>query len=147
MPERVIDLRDSAPDGRDELLTSAEVDVLRLVTRRWTFEILMVLCDGPARYSELLRGLPGIHQRILTQRLKDLEEMGLVDRLETREVPRRSDALGPGKVQVTYSLNDAGATLRPALRALRQWIRTAASPPPMSRRVGQAASVSAPGLR
>ena len=121
--ERVIDLTGPVgQDDRDELLAAHEVDVLRLLTRRWTFELLMVLGEGPARYSELLRGLPGIHQRILSERLKALEEMGLVDRAESREPTRRRD--GPGKVQVTYSLNEAGVELRPALQALRQWIRS-----------------------
>lgn len=106
-------------------MESEEAEVLRHLTRRWTFELLLVLCEGPARYSELLRGLPGIHQRILTERLKALEEMGLVDRVESREYVRRRNG-GPGRVQVTYSLSEAGAGLRPALAALQQWIRSAA---------------------
>ena len=117
----MIDLR----SGTDEVLNSDEAAVLRELTRRWTLEILMLLdAAGEVRFSELLAALPGINQRVLTQRLLDLEEMGIVDRHETREPPGRSG--GQGRVQVSYSVNARGEGLRPALRAVREWIRTVA---------------------
>lgn len=106
---------------RDELLDADEVAAVRVITRRWTIEILMALSEGRIRYSELLHGVAGIRQRLLTQRLRDLEASGLVDRIETRDGSGTST--GPGRVQVSYALTPAGAALQPALVALRRWIR------------------------
>lgn len=92
---------------------------MRLITRRWTIEILMALSEGGVRYTELLHGVAGIRQRLLTQRLRELEASGLVDRIETRG---GGTSRGPGRVQVSYALTPAGAALTPALIALRRWI-------------------------
>lgn len=117
MSDDEIDLR-STPSGH---LTEDDVDRLRTLTHRWALEILMVLAAGPTRYSELLRGIPGINQRLLTERLKELEADGLVDRTEDRDRPSKR---GPGRLQVTYTLNTRGEQLQPVLRELRSWLST-----------------------
>lgn len=115
MSDDEIDLR-SRPGGH---LTGDDVDKLRTLTHRWALEILMVLSAGPSRYSSLLRGIPGINQRVLTERLKELEADGLVDRSEERDRPSQR---GPGRLQVTYTLTARGEQLQPVLREIRSWL-------------------------
>ncbi len=73
--------------------------------------VLRDLFVGPKRFSDLHRGLPKIPSNILTARLKELEENGIVQR---RAAPR------PG-TGVVYELTDAGRELEPAVVALGQW--------------------------
>ena len=68
---------------------------------------------GTKRFGELRRSLTGISPKTLTDRLRGLEEHGLVDRQIFAEVPPR----------VEYSLTDAGRTLEPVLVALARWGR------------------------
>jgi DNA-binding HxlR family transcriptional regulator len=87
----------------------------QLLWRRWTPEIMLALAYGPARFNRLLKlSRPGadwlISDRILSVRLRELEDGGLV----TRQVD-------PGPpVRVTYSLTAAGQRYVPALKALQE---------------------------
>jgi DNA-binding HxlR family transcriptional regulator len=86
---------------------------IELIGKRWTGAIVCALTERPLRYGELTRAVPGLSDRLLSQRLRELEEEGLVKRL-----------VEPGSpVRVTYSLTEKGAELRPAIRELRQWAR------------------------
>jgi DNA-binding HxlR family transcriptional regulator len=86
---------------------------IELIGKRWTGAILCALTEGPLRFGELAKAVPGLSDRLLSQRLRELEGEGLVE----REVE-------PGSpVRVTYSLTDAGAELRPAIAELKQWAR------------------------
>lgn len=84
---------------------------LELVGERWAMLILRDLFVEPKRFSDLQRGLPGIPSNILTARLKELEENGLVRR---RAQPR------PGG-GVTYELTEDGRDLEPAVIELGRW--------------------------
>ncbi|GAA1718345.1 MULTISPECIES: winged helix-turn-helix transcriptional regulator [Dietzia] len=75
---------------------------------RWTLLVLRDLSVGPARFTDLRAGLPGIAATMLTSRLRDLEEAGVVVR--SRQ----------GK-SVTYDLTDLGRAAMPALRAMSLW--------------------------
>lgn len=79
--------------------------------QRWTLLILRDLLVGPRRYSDLAAGLPGIPSNLLSTRLKELEQDGLVVR-EARSGADRS---------IVYALTERGAELRPALDALSRW--------------------------
>lgn len=84
---------------------------IELIGKRWTGAIVCALTDGPQRFGELTKMVPGLSDRLLSQRLRELEEEGLVE----REVE-------PGQpVRVTYSLTEAGAELRPAIAELKSW--------------------------
>jgi DNA-binding HxlR family transcriptional regulator len=84
---------------------------IELIGKRWTGAIVFALTEGPLRFGELARAVPGLSDRLLSKRLRELEEEGLV----RREVE-------PGSpVRVTYSLTEAGAELRPVLVELRTW--------------------------
>jgi DNA-binding HxlR family transcriptional regulator len=84
---------------------------LELVGERWAMLIVRDLLVGPKRFGEIQRGLPGIPTNILTARLNELEESGLVRRCV---LPR------PAK-GVAYELTDDGATLEEAVMALGRW--------------------------
>jgi DNA-binding HxlR family transcriptional regulator len=86
---------------------------IELIGKRWTGAILCALIEGPLRFGELTKAVPGLSDRLLSQRLRELEGEGLVE----REVEDGSP------VRVTYSLTESGAALGPAIRELKSWAR------------------------
>lgn len=84
---------------------------LDVVGERWSLLLVRELLYGPKRFADLHRGLPGLSQNVLTQRLRDLEESGVL-------VHRRG--LPPIAGQV-YELTDRGRALEPVLLALGRW--------------------------
>lgn len=86
---------------------------IELIGRRWTGALIMVLMDGPQRFSQLAAAVPGVSDRLLSERLKELEARGIV---------RRTVEPGP-PVGVSYELTAMGADLRPALSELQAWAR------------------------
>jgi DNA-binding HxlR family transcriptional regulator len=84
---------------------------LDLVGERWTLLIIRNLFVGPKRFSDLLRGLPGIGTNILTARLKALEENGLI----------QSRFLPPPAASSVYELTPYGRSLQDVLVALALW--------------------------
>lgn len=85
--------------------------VFDLLGKRWTGLVLGALMEGPARFSELARTIDGVSERMLTERLNELAEAGLVER---HVLP------GP-PVGVEYQLTERGKALGPALDALAEW--------------------------
>jgi len=96
--------------GAGEALTR----VFALLGKRWTGLILAVLMQGEARFAELRRSIPGISERMLSDRLTELSAAGLL----VREV-----VPGP-PLGVNYRLTTAGEALGPALWALGSWAET-----------------------
>jgi DNA-binding HxlR family transcriptional regulator len=88
-------------------------DAIELIGKRWTGAIVFALTEGSLRFGELARAVPGLSDRLLSSRLRELEREGLV--------ARRVDAGSP--VRVTYSLTEAGAELRPAMAELKVWAK------------------------
>ncbi len=86
---------------------------IELIGKRWTGAIVCALTEGPMRFGELLKAVPGVSDRLLSQRLRELEREGLVE----REVEAGSP------VRVIYSLTERGAGLRPAIAELQEWAR------------------------
>jgi DNA-binding HxlR family transcriptional regulator len=84
---------------------------LELVGERWALLIIRDLLIGPKRFSEIQRGLPGIPTNILTARLNELEDSGLVRR-RLLERPAKG---------VAYELTEAGLALDDAVLALGRW--------------------------
>ena len=85
--------------------------ILDLIGGRWTVLIVGALATDTLRFSDLLRRVDGISQKMLTQTLRALERDGLVIRTVTPEVP----------VKVEYELSAAGLTLTEPLKALEEW--------------------------
>lgn len=84
---------------------------LELIGERWAPLVLRELMFGPRRFSELRADLPGISANVLTQRLSDLEERGLV---------RKSQLPPPASVQV-YEATEWGLEAAPVIRSLGRW--------------------------
>src|SRR5947199_8962469 len=84
---------------------------IELVGKRWTGAILLVLMDGPLHFSGIRQLVPELSDRLLSERLKELEAEGIVERR----------VLDGSPVRVEYSLTAKGEALEPALRALKQW--------------------------
>ncbi len=92
---------------------------LDVIGDRWALLVIRDLLLGPARYSDLLRGLPGIATDILTRRLRELEQDGVV----TRRV------LPPPAATTVYELTDRGERLREPLMAIARWGMELLPPP------------------
>jgi DNA-binding HxlR family transcriptional regulator len=88
-------------------------EAVELVGRRWTGAILRVLMDGPLRFSEIAQAIPELSDRLLSERMKELEARGIVKR---RVIP------GP-PLRVEYELSTMGRELEPALSELQGWAR------------------------
>ena len=78
-----------------------------LLGERWTFLIIRDLFLGPQRFGDLQAGLCGIGANLLSKRLKELEEAGLI----------ATDGVGRGR----YYLTPSGEGLRPAIREIMSW--------------------------
>jgi DNA-binding HxlR family transcriptional regulator len=84
---------------------------VELVGRRWTGAIIRVLLSGPHRFNELLSSIPGISDRLLTERLRELEAEALISRHVESGSP----------VKVVYELTCAGAELQEPMDSLGKW--------------------------
>jgi len=85
---------------------------LDVVGERWNLLIVReLLLRGPCRYTDLRQGLPGIATNLLGDRLRDLEQAGVV---------RRRPASPPVATDL-FELTDSGTALAPVLRALGEW--------------------------
>src|SRR3954451_21272320 len=87
---------------------------VELIGKRWTGAILFVLMDGPLRFSEIKVLVPDLSDRLLSERLKELEAEGIVERRVIDEMP----------VRVQYGLTAKGRALEPAVRSLKVWARS-----------------------
>lgn len=86
-------------------------EAMRLLGGRWRLLLVSYLLDGPRRFSDLRRDMPGISQRMLTLDLRALEDAGLVQRTVYPEVP----------VRVEYDLTEDGGRLRPIVEVMREF--------------------------
>jgi DNA-binding HxlR family transcriptional regulator len=86
---------------------------IELIGKRWNGAILAVLLDGPRRFSELVTTVPGLSERLLAERLRELERKGILVRRVLQGPP-----LG-----VEYELTAAGRELAPAVEVVTAWAR------------------------
>jgi DNA-binding HxlR family transcriptional regulator len=84
---------------------------LDLVGARWALLVVRELLLGPKRFTDLAAGVPGMSPNVLSQRLRELEESGIVRRRK----------LGPPAGTVVYELTERGAELEPVLIAIACW--------------------------
>lgn len=82
-----------------------------LLGKRWTGLIIRVLLTGAKRFKEISEIIPSMSDRMLTERLKELEAEGIVHRQVFAEMP----------VRVEYSLTEKGKALQPVLDAMEKW--------------------------
>ena len=84
---------------------------VELIGRRWTGAIVFVLLKGRCRYGELRAAIPLVSDRMLSERLRELEQEGIVERHVVAETP----------VRVEYELTAKGTALARPVEALLRW--------------------------
>ena len=95
----------------DQQVCRSSQRVIEFVGQRWVTVVLIAGYLGARRFSEYLRMASGISPRLLTLRLRQLEERGLIERTVVPTMP----------VQVTYAPTDNGRALVEALEAVFAW--------------------------
>lgn len=83
---------------------------LRLLSGAWALKVLWYLCDEPRRFGDLRRDIGRITSKVLTVRLREMEELGIVAR----------EVIPTSPPQVEYSLTALGKELKPVLDAIEQ---------------------------
>jgi DNA-binding HxlR family transcriptional regulator len=84
---------------------------MRLLGGKWKGSILWHLKDGPVRFNELARRMAGASKKMLSQRLQEMEQGGLVKRTVVRDRP----------IAVTYEITEFGKTALGFLEELKNW--------------------------
>jgi DNA-binding HxlR family transcriptional regulator len=102
---------DTAVEGGRPACCGLYHRAIELVGKRWTGAILLVLLDGPLHFSGIRQLVPELSDRLLSERLKELEAERIVERR----------VLDGSPVRVEYSLTAKGRALEPTLGALKQW--------------------------
>ncbi len=99
------------PSTACESVSEPLARVMTLLGKRWTGVVLGTLMQGPVHFNDLRRGIPGISDRVLNERLLELSALGLLTRTVVDGPPLR----------VRYELTGHGAAIRPAIDELTQW--------------------------
>jgi len=84
---------------------------VELIGGRWTGAVIQLLLNGRMRFAELRDAIPDISDRMLSERLRELEMEGIVDRIVVPETP----------VRVEYELTEKGRALEQAMTSLGKW--------------------------
>jgi DNA-binding HxlR family transcriptional regulator len=86
-------------------------EAMSLLGKRWTGLILRALLSGCDRFGSIAAYVPGLSDRVLSERLKELEAEGVIERRVHAETP----------VRIEYRLTAKGEELRPVLEAVQTW--------------------------
>ncbi|MFP6593522.1 MAG: helix-turn-helix domain-containing protein [Dehalococcoidia bacterium] len=86
-------------------------EAIELIGRRWSGAILRSMLAGAQRFSEIGAPIPGLSDRLLSERLKEFESAGLAERSVVPETP----------IRVEYQLTQKGHELMPAVMELTAW--------------------------
>ena len=84
---------------------------MRIIGGKWTGSILWHLKDGPLRFNELARQLGGASKKVITERLREMESIGLVER----------QVLSTRPIAVAYRITDFGRSALGVLEKLKDW--------------------------
>ncbi len=84
---------------------------VEMIGRRWTAVIISAVRNGANRFSEITKMVPGLSDRLLSERLKELEAEGILERVVVPSTP----------VRIEYNLTDKGQDLAPVMRLLSAW--------------------------
>jgi DNA-binding HxlR family transcriptional regulator len=84
---------------------------VELIGKRWTGAIVRAMFGGAVRFGEIAAAVPHLSDRMLSERLKELEAEGLVDRVVHAETP----------VRIEYRLSEKGRALEPVIAELAAW--------------------------
>ncbi len=103
--------RFSDRSDEQERLNSKFERAIELLGKRWTWRIIHVLIERPRRFGEIVDLVSGLSDRLLSERLQEMEEAGIVTRVVKPLRP----------IVVEYSLTNKGASIKPILDALELW--------------------------
>jgi DNA-binding HxlR family transcriptional regulator len=95
---------------------------VELIGGRWTGAVIQLLLAGRLRFAELRAAIPDISDRMLSERLRELESEGILARLVVPETP----------VRVEYELTEKGRALEQALAAVGRWAERWVTDPPVA---------------
>lgn len=84
---------------------------IEILSKRWVALIVYTLLPGPLRYSDIDKSLPNLSGKVLSERLKELEQEGIIRREVYPEIP----------VRIEYSLTAKGRALSPLLNDISKW--------------------------
>lgn len=84
---------------------------IELLGKKWTGLIVRVLLDGPKRFKALKEQIPEISDRILTERIRELETLGILIRHVYPETP----------VRIEYELTEKGKELKQVIDSIQHW--------------------------
>ncbi len=101
----------------------AYTHAMEIIGRRWTGAIIRSMLAGAGRYSEIAAAVPGLSDRLLSERLKELESEGIVERSVTPSTP----------VRIDYRLTEKGRALASVVREVARWAERWGDPTPASK--------------
>ena len=84
---------------------------VELIGRRWTGAIIRAMLSGVCRFSDLTQAVPGLSDRMLSERLKELEAEGIVERTVFAETP----------VRIEYQITEKGRALSVVVESIGEW--------------------------
>ena len=96
---------------KEELPDCPVATTVQLIGNKWKLLILRNLLARPWRFNEMLRSIPGISQKVLTDNLRAMEKDGIITRTVYPEVPPR----------VEYALSEMGDSMRPIIQTMEVW--------------------------
>lgn len=96
--------------GREEMCPRYE-KAIEILGKKWTALILRILLGGPKRFSEFRAQVPELSERLLSERLKELEDHAIIRRQVHSTRP----------VLIEYQLTDKGRALEPVVHAIEEW--------------------------
>lgn len=110
---------------------------VELIGRRWAGAIIRALLPGPARYCELSETIPDISDRMLAERLRELESEGIVTRTVVPSSP----------IRIEYELTAKGRALEESVTAIARWAEAWVKPAESAETTAQDAKTSAQGTK
>lgn len=88
-------------------------NAIEFIGKRWMGAVIFSLLEGPKRYHEIISSIPGISDRLLTERLRDLENEGLIVKNVITTSPKK----------VEYELTQTGKELDEVIQVLMKWVK------------------------
>lgn len=104
-------MKDNQANSCPENVECSIEKALSILEGKWTFLILRDLFSGTKRFGELRKSLNGISPKTLSERLKELEEKGVVKRTAYATIPPT----------VEYTLTEKGQSLKPIIKEMKLW--------------------------
>jgi DNA-binding HxlR family transcriptional regulator len=101
-----------ANQQHDEVFCPYYQRAIELIGGRWTGAIIRAMLGGCHRFSEITAAIPGLSDRMLAERLRELESEGIVSRIVVPEMP----------VRVDYRLTEKGEALSAVIDAIVAWL-------------------------